>query len=394
MDVDVTLTSYPLGGALAANLATTILLFGLLLAGTFLFWSRPREITCRAALVIGATVSASVTAYPLGLGAIDLAGSRGVWPLFGGELLLTVGIGSMLLAALTFPWTRAWLLRRSLAWLVPFLVPVVAYLLWVVVYAGALEPDAARLQALLMVSTPALLMTVPLIVVVEARGLARARNSEDRMGLRLVLLGTLWAAAVRLFLGDLPQQLNGEPLVPWQVQALLLIPPLLMCFVGVVLRYRLQAIDGLLSRSLLQVVVVTLVQIAPSSSVVAAAVDLATNNPFSAVVAGGLVALGLVPLALALRRTVAPIRVRRPGIPVRGGVGAAAPRSAHHPDGSPARHAHPAGAPGSASPTRPSRSTHPRPRVRSRPPSAPRAVTRPRSCSRWAAPPSGCSSSR
>ena len=187
MDVDVTLTSYPLGGALAANLATTILLFGLLLAGTFLFWSRHER--SRVALPgdrcdrVGRR-----DRLPLGLGAIDLAGSRGVWPLFGGELLLTVGIGSMLLAALTFPWTRAWLLRRSLAWLVPFLVPVVAYLLWVVVYAGALEPDAARLQALLMVSTPALLMTVPLIVVVEARGLARARNSEDRMGLRLVLL--------------------------------------------------------------------------------------------------------------------------------------------------------------------------------------------------------------
>ena len=73
-----------------------------------------------------------------------------------------------------------------------------------------------------------------------------------------------------------------------------------MCLVAAVLRYRLQEIDGVLRRSLLQVVVVAL--IATLFLAVAAAVDLATGNSFSAVVAGGLVALALVPLALLLRR--------------------------------------------------------------------------------------------
>ena len=299
LDLDVSLTTYPLVSAVSANLATVLLLLGLLVSGTVLFWARPREATCRAVLVMGAVVPAGVTAYPFGLGAIDLAGSRGVWPLLGGEVFLAVGIGAMLLAALTFPWTRAWL-RRPGGWLAPFLVPVVAYAVWALTYAARLEPDAARLQALLMVATPALLVTVPLVVLVEVQGLVRARSREDRVAVRLVLVGTLWAALVRLLLGDLPQQLNGEPLVPWQAQSLLLLPPLLMCLVAAVLRYRLQEIDGVLRRSLLQVVVVAL--IATLFLAVAAAVDLATGNSFSAVVAGGLVALALVPLALLLRR--------------------------------------------------------------------------------------------
>ena len=91
MNVEVRLIRYPLGDAIAAALPTLVLLIGLLVSGTFLFWSRSRDITCRAALALGAVVLAGTTAYPLGLGAIDLAGSRGVWPHFGGEMLFTAG---------------------------------------------------------------------------------------------------------------------------------------------------------------------------------------------------------------------------------------------------------------------------------------------------------------
>ncbi len=112
LDLEVSLIRYPLGDALADNLATTVLVLGLLVSGTFLFWSRPREATCRAVLAAGAGVAAGLTAYPLGFGAIDLAGSRGVWPHLGGELLCTLALGALLVAALTFPWTRAWLRSR------------------------------------------------------------------------------------------------------------------------------------------------------------------------------------------------------------------------------------------------------------------------------------------
>ena len=243
-----------------------VLLLGLLVSGSFLFWFRPREPTCRAALVLGATVPLGLTAYPLGLGAIDLAGSRGVWPHVIGEILLTVAIGAMLLAALTFPWTRVWLRAHPLAWVVPFAIPFVSYLVWAAVYAVHLEPDAARLQALITVATPALLVAVPLIIAVEVHGYTRARTREDRIALALVIAGTVWAVLVRVLLGDGPQLQSGRPLVPWEVQALLLLPALLLWLVAAVLRYRLQEVDGVLRRSLLQVVVATLIGASSSPS--------------------------------------------------------------------------------------------------------------------------------
>ena len=301
LDVDVQLVRYPLGPAVSESLPIVVLLLGLLVSGSFLFWFRPREPTCRAALVLGATVPLGMTAYPLGLGAIDLAGSRGVWPHLVGEVLLTVAIGAMLLAALTFPWTRAWLRRHPLAWVVPFAVPFVSYLVWAAAYAIHLEPDAARLQALITVATPALLVAVPLIIAIEIHGYTRARTREDRIALALVIAGTVWAVLVRVLLGDGPQLQSGRPLVPWEVQALLLLPALLLWLVAAVLRYRLQEVDGVLRRSLLQVVVATL--IGSVFLAVAAAVDLASDSSFWSVLAGGLVALALVPVALGLRRT-------------------------------------------------------------------------------------------
>ena len=96
----------------------------------------------------------------------------------------------MLLAALTFPWARSRLRGNPLAWLVPFLVPVGRLPRLGLHVRHPLEPDAARLQALIMVSTPALLVTVPVIVAVEVHGCARSRAREDRVALRLVLAGT------------------------------------------------------------------------------------------------------------------------------------------------------------------------------------------------------------
>jgi len=302
MNLDVQLVRYPLLDALSSALPTVVLLLGLLVSGSFLFWFRSRDVACRAALALGATALAGMTAFPLGLGAIDLAGSRGVWPQLGGEVLLAVGIGSMLLAALSFPWNRSWLRGHPLAWLVPYLVPMAGYLVWATAYATRIEPDAARLQAMIMVATPALLVTVPVIVAVEVHGYARARTREDRVVLRLVLAATTWAVLVRIFLGELPQQQSGRPLVPWEVQSLLLMPALLLWLVAAVMRYRLQEMDGVLRRSLLQVVLATL--IGTVFLAVAAAVGIASGSSYWSVVAGGLVALVLLPLALGLRRTV------------------------------------------------------------------------------------------
>ena len=184
----------------------------------------------------------------------------------------------------------------------PILVPFAGYAAWALLFARGVEPNLARLQALIMITTPALFLTAPVIVLVEARGLAGARSWEDRVALRLVLGGTILAVLVRVVFGDLAQWQRGKPLVPWDLQPLLLMPALLACLVAAVLRYRLQELDGVLRRSLLQVVGAVL--IGSVFLAVAAAIDLVTETAFWAVVAGGLVALLLVPLAFVLRRTV------------------------------------------------------------------------------------------
>ena len=169
-------------------------------------------------------------------------------------------------------------------------------------------------------------------------------------------------------------------------------PALLLCLVAAVLRYRLQEIDGVLRRSLLQVVVATL--IGTVFLAVAAAIDLATDNSFWAVVAGGLVALVLVPLALGLRRTVSQFVYGDRDYPYRvvSELRRLDPRT---------------------TPTEALRDmltllarrlrlsyasievyASTRRTTGSRPRSAARADTRPRSCSRWVAPPSDSSSSR
>jgi signal transduction histidine kinase len=299
LEIDVELTPYPLAAALTDNASLVVLAVGLLGAGSYLFWRRPRDVTCAAVLSLGVAVPAGMTAYPLGVGAIDLAGSRGVWPHVVGEVLYTLGIGSMLLIALTFPWTRAWLRRRP-AWPVPHLVPFLGYAVWALAFARNTEPDAAQLQDLIMVSGPALLVALPLVLGAAAVGYVQAPSREDRIALRLVVLGASGAVLVRLLLGELPQRFLGRPAVPYELQALVLIPAMLVCLVAAVMRYRLREIDAVLRRSLLQVVVATLV--GTVFVVVAGTVSAAAESSFESMLVGGVVAVLLLPLALGLWR--------------------------------------------------------------------------------------------
>ena len=65
-----------------------------------------------------------------GLGVVDLAGGRGVWPMLGGELLASVGLGCCLVAAVCLTGVPERLRVRP--WLLPPLVllPLVGYAAW------------------------------------------------------------------------------------------------------------------------------------------------------------------------------------------------------------------------------------------------------------------------
>ena len=112
--IEVTLRRYPVASAVSRNPATVLGVVGLLVAASFIYWRRPRDPAALAVLVTASAVTAGVTAYPLGTGAIDLAGGRGVWPQAGGEVAWAVGAAAALAAALTFPFVRRRLREQSL----------------------------------------------------------------------------------------------------------------------------------------------------------------------------------------------------------------------------------------------------------------------------------------
>ena len=89
--IEVTLHRYPVASAASRNPATLLGVVGLLAAASFIYWRRPRDPAALAVLVAASAVTAGVTAHPLGTGAIDLAGGRGVWPQLGGELGVASG---------------------------------------------------------------------------------------------------------------------------------------------------------------------------------------------------------------------------------------------------------------------------------------------------------------
>jgi len=303
MQVDVKLTAYPLAAALADNLAPVVVALGLLVCGSVVFWFRPRDPASGALLGVGATALAGLTAYPLGLGVIDLAGSRGVWPHVGGEVVYAVGLGFLLVAALTFPWTRPWLLRRRpTAGVLALIVPFLGYAAWLLVTAQENQTGPARLQSLITIALPALVVGLPLAIAAQVEGYVRAPGREDRVAIRLVLLGLATALVVRVLLVDLPQRLAGQQLVPSSVLALLLTPTVLACLVMAVLRFRLAEVDAVLRRALLQLLVATCVGTLFLAAVGTA--NLATETSVESMLAGGVVALMLLPLALGLRRFV------------------------------------------------------------------------------------------
>ena len=302
LEVEVTLGRYPVGSAMSRSPAPVLAVGGLLVAASFVYWRRPRDPAALALLVTASAATAGVTAYPWSTGALDLAGGRGVWPQAGGEIAWAVAAAAGLMVALTFPFVRRPLRDRPRLWPTVLVPPLVGILAWELVVARPQDVPLSRLQAQLTMALPALLVTAPLVLAVLVLGYVRAPTREDRIALRLVLWVVASAGLVRLLLHELPERTGGRPLLAGDVLALVLVPLLLAGLVLAMLRVRLNEIDAAVRRSLVQLVVVALV----SAVFLAAsgAVGRASDTSFGSMVAGGVVALLLVPVALAVRRAV------------------------------------------------------------------------------------------
>ncbi|HET6939649.1 MAG TPA: sensor histidine kinase, partial [Nocardioides sp.] len=219
------------------------------------------------------------------------------WPHLVGELAIGLGLGAVLVACWTFPRPPS-SLAAGRSWLL-LAVPFAAWACWLVGYA-ARQPQPARWQAQLDLTAPAATVVVVLAAVALAGGRRRAGSIEERVAFRLLLSAVLSALVVVLVLDVVPLALRGSPLVPRDVLALVLVPLVLACWVAALVRYRVVELDATLRRSLLQLVLASLFGVV--FLLAASAVNLVNGTSVRSMVAGGIIALAIVPAALLSRR--------------------------------------------------------------------------------------------
>jgi two-component system, NarL family, sensor kinase len=302
LSLDVTLTRYPLPDALGQNLSTLVAVLLVLLAGSLVFWLAAGTVTAAAFLAGCALLPVGLTSAPCGLGAIDAAGGRGLWPHLVGEAAFAVGLGLLLLAALTFRAPPGWLRARPWVALVVLVVPALGYAVWIGGPARGLTPEAARVQALITIAVPAALAVVPAVLLALTWRYLRAPTRDDVLACRLALLTIVAGLVALLLLGVVPEHVTGQPLLPWGVLVLLLTPAVLAFLVVAIVGYRLDEIEPTVRRALVQAVVAAV--FATAFVAIAAGVDQASESSFDSMLAGGVVALLVLPLAVVLQRLV------------------------------------------------------------------------------------------
>ncbi|HET9944014.1 MAG TPA: hypothetical protein VFR56_00060, partial [Actinomycetes bacterium] len=296
-EVTVTLVHYAAPAALRENVPVVVVALLTVLAGSVAFWLQPLAIATRAFLGASSLLPTALTSAPWGLGAVDVAGARGFWPHAVGEIACTLGVGLALLAACTLRAPRGWL--RARPWVAPvaILAPFVGYAVWVGVTLARTDAGPAQTQALLSILAPSLVVAVPLAAAALALTISRARSREVRLAARLALLALVSGVAARLLLVELPDRLGDGPILPWDVLLLLVAPPLLAGIVVALVGYRLEDVEPVVRRTVVQGAVAALVGTA--FVVVASAVGRATDVPVGAILTGGVVALAVLPVGVA-----------------------------------------------------------------------------------------------
>jgi two-component system, NarL family, sensor kinase len=300
LDVEVRLVRYPAVAAARAEPAALVLVGGLLVTGSLVFWRRPGTASGRAFLAGTALLPCALTASPWGLGPIDLAGGRGVWPHAVGEALAAAGVGCMLLAVLAL--TSGGPLPGRRAAVAAYGVPVVGYLVWLAVALGGDDDPLTRVQSAATVLAPALLACLPVAVLAASVAHRRTREREELLATRLVVLGVGTVVVAWTMLEVLPRAVSRDPAVPGPVLALLLLPVLLGSLGVAVSGYRITEIEPTVRRGLVQGAGVALVGAAFVGLV--GALDVASDVAVGSMLVGGLAALLLLPVGIGLQRRV------------------------------------------------------------------------------------------
>ncbi len=293
--VQVTLAQYPLLQVAAGNPGAVLLWWGLAFAGCFVFWRRPRDTAARVFLATGGLVPAGMSAFPLGLQAVDFAGGGGVWTYLVGDLANCLVWGSLLLLTLEFPVPIGAFLRRPWLRLAPFAVPFALYGARVAVFEAHWPDRLTRLEGLILPSSTAAVVMTPLMAVVFITRMRQPSMSrENKLAIRVVLTSVLVTALLFVVLGQVPRLAGGGPHVGLWLQPFALFFMLVGAAVAI-LRYRIYEFDVIVRRSLLLLVAVTAVGLAfLGLAWLLDRVGFAEDR--AQVIVGGLLAAALIPL--------------------------------------------------------------------------------------------------
>lgn len=300
-DRTVVLTTFPLARALVADLPLVLVALMLLVAGGVAFFLQPGLVAARAFLGFASLASAALVSSRWGLGVVDLTGGRGYWPHVIGEAMFALGLGLAVLAAATLRAPRGWLTLHPSV--VPFslALPFAGYAAWATtVMVGASGP--VRTQGMLSIAAPSLVVVLPAVLAVLIVRYLRAGSRDNRLAARLVIMALVAGLLLSLLLGDLPQRVAEGPVLSPDVLLLLVVPPVLTAVVVSLVGYRLDDIEPVVRRTLVQGAVAA--GVATAFVVVASMLARATDVPTGAMVAGGVVALLVLPVAVALQRGV------------------------------------------------------------------------------------------
>jgi two-component system NarL family sensor kinase len=297
--VDVTLTTYDVVAAVRTQPQVLLLSGLLLLVGSAVFWARPQAPAARAFLAATALLPAVATSVPFGAGVIDLAGAPGVWRQVLGEVVAALGLVALVLSVAglgDLGRRRRWVLAAAV------LAPLVGYGAWVALALGGAGSPPARLQVLTAVALPALWGCVPALFVVATLAYTRARRREEVLATRLALLGLGAGVGTWVLLGQVPVWITGTAPLRGDVLAALAAGVALACLGAAAGHYRLAEIEPRVRRGLVQGLV--LVVVGAAFAGIVGAVDAAADISVGSMLAGGLLALLLLPVAVAVQRSV------------------------------------------------------------------------------------------
>jgi signal transduction histidine kinase len=249
IDLPITFAQYPLGAVLARGWGTWLFgLLNLLVAG-FVFFKRPGEPAARV-LLVGAAAMLSPATWSLGLHITDIIGGLGFWlslvTIIGGYML---SLTTVLHFVLIFPRPEPLIERQR--WLIP-LVYASGYVLLSVPIAVAWVQAQGMLEWFGRVSNavrPVEGVYLLLLLVASVRAYRRVRDPVSRLQMRWIMLAVVIISGCSIGLGVLPELIQGEALVSWNIIALSgLVFPLSVAIA--IVRHQLFNIDRLLSRTL------------------------------------------------------------------------------------------------------------------------------------------------